>query len=548
MSMKGSFAAPLLFFLALLFASIGSVLGSVAPWALSALALALACRAVAAVGAVDFRLSFPVFGFGILVAFNVLFVSPAYTPAGLYHPLLLVAGYLLARRLTGQAIQGVALPALGIGAVLSLWGLAQIGPLGVERAHALFETPATYAAVLNLLLIPLLAAVLTGKRGAPLTAIVMVLASALFASDSRGGLVSLAAGLGFAALFAMRARLLDSRSIGLTLALLAAGWILATALRTTPSANLEALLGTQVRAESSLSRLELYALSWNAWAERPLIGSGYLTFRYVLEQGRARVPSYGESNETWFVHNDYLQTLLELGPIGFVAFLGFTVLPALLAYRNLRRLPEADRAIVVASAASLAAMSVHALVDYPFYIPVCLLLYGVLLGVLDSRLGRPLTVTPPTWRANAWYPPARAAALTVAAIILLRPVLAEAAAGWGMRNSAAGDGQSAAFWLGAAQRLDPRDWRYHWYTGQFWDAQAVDSGRREAARLAAEAYAAGFAVNPLEVKNLLGKISVNRRHRDLLDSPADAKTMREWMTQAAALAPLSPAVRWELAR
>jgi hypothetical protein len=222
------------------------------------------------------------------------------------------------------------------------------------------------------------------------------------------------------------------------------------------------------------------------------------------------------------------------------------VLPPLLAYRRLPVLAEKDRPVVVACAAGLGAMSVHAMVDFPFYIPVCLLLYGALLGALDRRLSSP--VPAPAWRAKPWYRPVRAGVLAVVAVVLMRPVLAEAAAEWGLRKSAAGEGQSAAFWLGAAQRIDPRDWRYHWYAGQVWDAQVVDSGRREAARLAAVAYAAGFAANPLEVRNLLGMISVHRRHRQLMDSPADPGTMRQWEAQALALAPLNPTVRRELGR
>jgi hypothetical protein len=234
--------------------------------------------------------------------------------------------------------------------------------------------------------------------------------------------------------------------------------------------------------------------------------------------------------------------------LGLLAFLGLTVLPPLLVYRRLPTLASEHRLPVIASASALAAMSVHALVDFPFYIPVCLLLYGALLGVLSRRLVDQSAAAAPDWSAKPWYLPARAVALAAAAFFLLRPVLAEAAAEWGLHKAAVDDGQSAALWLGAAQRLDPRDWRYHWYAGQFWDAQAAQSGRREAARLASDAYAAGFAANPLEVRNLLGKISVHRRHRTLLDEPADPSVLQEWLVQAEALAPLDPAVKQERSR
>lgn len=542
---KGSFVAPL-FFLALGFACAGSLMGSVTPWALCATALALvgwlgATRAPTLSGQ-----SCAVYGYAALIVLSTLLFSPAYTPAGLYHPVLLALAFLTLQRFDHEAERAAMLAAIALGAILALWGLVQVGLQGMARAQGTFETPATYAAAMNLVLVPLLAAVIVGKRGRLLLAIALLLAAASFAADSRGGQLALAAGLGLAVIFAIRVRQLRSRALGLLLALLAAGWFAATALRALPSGQVESATSAEARAESSLSRLELYALSWEAWRDRPLTGTGYLTFRYTLEQSRAKVPSYGQSNETWFVHNDFLQTLQELGPLGLLALLGLTGLPLLLAYRRLPSLAEEDRPVVVASAAGLGAMSVHALVDFPFYIPVCLLLYGALLGALDRRLSNP--VPGPAWQAKPWYRPVRAGVFAVVAVVLMRPVLADAAAEWGLRKSAAGEGQSAAFWLGVAQRIDPRDWRYHWYAGQFWDAQASRSGKREAARLAAAGYAAGLAANPLEVRNLLGMISVHRRHRNLLDEPADAATLQRWQAQATVLAPLNPAVRRELAQ
>ena len=538
--------APL-FFLALAFASVGSRLGAVAPWASAVLALAAVGWAGAAHRTPLSWLSLPVLGYGLLIALNTLLLSPAYTPTGLYNPALLMVAFLAGSALVPRAEKAAVSASLIFGAILVAWGLLQTGLSGVSRAHAFLETPATYAAVINLLLIPVLALVFLGKRGALPFAAVM-LAAAMFAALSRGGLLALAAGLGVTAICARRAQLLKPRALTLTFALLAAGWVIATVLRALPSPQTEPEPSVEARAESLLSRLELYAQSWTALRERPLTGTGYLTFRYTLEQRRAQVPSYGKTSETWFVHNDYLQTLQELGPLGLLAFLGLTVFPPLLAYRRLPDLAVEQRPVVVAVAAPLAAMSVHALVDFPFYVPICLLLYGALLGALDRRLRRTANELTVEWRTSPLLRIARAGVLTLVALVLLRPVAAEAAAEWGLRKAAAGEGQVAAFWLGAAQRIEPGDWRYHWYAGRFWDAQAMKTGNREAARLAADAFAAGFDANPLEVRNLLGKISVHRRHRKLLRDPADPSALQQWLAQAKALAPLNPEVRRELAR
>ena len=548
---KGSLAAPL-FFVSLAFACAGSRLGTVLPWALSALTLAAAGWAGAAQARALSPLCAAAFGFSLLIGINTLVISPAYTSAGLYHPLLLALAVAAFRRFDDLAERRAAIAALALGAILCAWGLAQIGFLGVERAHALFETPATYAAVINLLLVPALALLLCGERRAPLLGIGALLAAALFAADSRGGLLGLAAGLGAAVIFALRAKALHRHGMLLVLGVLAAGWILAAGVRTLPQgaagvSSREAPPTAEARAASSISRLELYDLSWHAWLQRPLAGTGYLTFHYTLEQGRSRVPSYGESSETWFVHNDYLQALQEMGPLGLGALLALAWLPGLLAYRHMPALPAASRPLVGASASALTAMACHALVDFPYYIPVCVILYGAWLGILDRRLGEERKSAVRTASPTPWYRAARIALVVLAAILFMRPLVAETAADWGVRRSAAGHTQSAAFWLEAARRLDRADWRYHWYTGQFWDAQAVDTGGREAARFAAEAFAAGFTANPLEVRNLLGKISVHRRHGRLLDAPAGPATLAAWIAQAEALAPRSRAVRSERA-
>ena len=538
-----------LFFVSFALACAGSRIGYVWPWALSALALIAAGWAGAAARGKTTPLALAVYGFSGWAAIHTLLVSPAYTPAGLYHPLLLALAFAAFGRFDDQTDRRAALAALGGGAILALWGLVQVGALGTARAHAVFETPATYAAVLNLILVPMLALALVRKSRPYALLFAVLLTGGLFASASRGGLLALAVGIAAAAILAHRSGQLQQRRILVVVSLIAAGWLLSGGLRSLPLASgaREAPPSESLQEESSRSRLELYGASWHASQERPLAGTGYLTFRYVLERERGRVPSYGETSETWFAHNDYLQTLQELGPIGLAGLIALAWLPAVLAYRRLRLAPAAARPAVVAAASAATAMAFHALVDFPFYVPACLLLYGALLGALDRRLEMPrVSSASPVCRAH-WARAARTGAVVVAAVLLLRPVLAEAAAEWGLQRYGAQQAQSAAFWLETARRLDPSDWRYHMYAGLFWDGMASTSGSKDAARYAAAAFAAGVAANPLEVRNLLGLISVHRAHAKLLDAPADRATREAWVARAEALAPYNAAVRRERA-
>jgi O-antigen ligase len=538
--------APL-FFVSLVFACAGSRLGYVMLWAFSALAMLAAAWAGAVRAGTHSRIAAAVLVFSLWVVCHTLLITPAYTPAGLFHPLLLLAAFGAFRRFDALTERRAAIAALALGGILAAWGLVQVGPIGIARAHALFETPATYATVVNLLLVSLLGLLVAGQRGIALPVLGVVFASALFAADSRGGLIALAAGLGTAVVLAVRGGVLRRRGVLTVFGLVAAGSILAAGLRAVPfSVGIrEAPPSAVAQAESSLSRLELYELSARAWLERPFAGTGYLTFRYTLERGRASVPSYGESSETWFVHNDYLQALQELGPLGLAGLLSLAWLPVLIAYRQMPALPPADRPAALAAASALTAMACHALVDFPYHVPACLLLCGALLGSLDGRIAGAAAAASLPGEVTPVRRAVRTACVVVATVLFLRPVFAEVSAEWGLRLFADRQSQSAAYRLEAARRVEPADWRYHWYAGQFWDDVASATGSRDAARLANTAYAAGFEANPLEVRNLLGLISLHRRHGERLGAPADTAARAAWVAQAEALAPFNAAVRRE---
>ena len=61
------------------------------------------------------------------------------------------------------------------------------------------------------------------------------------------------------------------------------------------------------------------------------------------------------------------------------------LLPFLLALRTgMREVRDAQS--LIAALAAIATMAVHAAVDFPFYVPVCLLLFGIVLGTADRML------------------------------------------------------------------------------------------------------------------------------------------------------------------
>lgn len=472
------------------------------------------------------------------------FFSPVYTAAGLFQPLFLVAGFAVARSASVRERENVFAVFAAGAAALAVWGLWQ-SATGGGRAHAHFETPNTLATVLNLALAPLLFRMAHGDAGRHVVAAAIVMSAGLVATLSRGGFIALSGGLAAAMLvWAVRPQL---AAVWRAVAALLAGAVIGGLALTLPQwlsgqplpADAQPGSVATTLVNSVGSRGELYRLALSSVGEHPWLGSGYLGFQALFEAHRAEVPSYATQNITYFVHDDYLQTLVELGVPGLATLIAMVVLPFWWARRATGT--GRDGASRYAPLAGVATMAIHALGDFPFYVPICLLMFGVLLGLVDGGLSSGTAAAGVRPRRL----PARLAAIAlgaIAAVVLVAPVLAEAAAAYGDRSWRANRAQSAAYGFELARRLAPRDWRYHWYAGQFWYAQA-QAGNAAAAPLADQAFAAAVAANAREPRALLGRIATQMRFGRLLEHPQPAATLRAWADRALALAPLNPAVR-----
>lgn len=485
--------------------------------------------------------------FAAWVVLTNLWATPSYSSAATYHAAFLAGGFLLGRRAGGEAAPSVFGVALAFATCLSLWALWQkIG--GEPRSHALFETPATLAACLNLVLLPGLVILLMRRFHWGIMCMLALISAGLLAAASRGGWLALLAGAIVAAVLLFRHRAhIRMGGYGRIAAALAAGILvfsLAVGLghwggEGGPSADAPTTTDP-LETQSSHARIALYRRAFQSLStSSPLLGSGYLAFYYLVEAADPAVRDY-TATPIYFVHNDYLQTLLELGIPGLTGILLLVFLPVARAWRT-DDVGSASRCTVIAVAAGASTMAFHALFDFPFYLPVCLLMYGVLLGLLDA-IGMDARELPPS-PATLLRRASVAAAATLLIWVLIKPAAAEAAVYRAVEQWRIAQAENAAYWFEVARGIEPRDWRYHWYAGQFWFTQAQGSRSATAAQRADAAFAAGVSANPRDVHNLLGRLATQRRLRDLLAAPADEKDLAAWADRATRLAPHDPAVR-----
>jgi O-antigen ligase len=477
-----------------------------------------------------------VLGYAAWLMLTNLWVNP-YTSAATYDAGFLVGGFLLGRRAGRESATTLLGVALAFAVGLALWSIWQRATGAALRGHALFETPATLAATINLVLLPGLVLVAAGRPNRWLIGALALLTGALIGTASRGGWIALIAACLAGFILMRRAALsVDRKSAGIVAAIFAAGYLLSLVAPLT----WQSTVGTA--PDSASMRLALYQAAADAIRDGSwTLGTGYLSFRYVLEAARPTIFGYREAI-TYFVHDDYLQALLELGIPGLVFMLLIAVLPIVVAWRALPALAQEARLGVVALTAAMVSMAAHAIVDFPFYIAACLLIYGACAGLLAAWVAEDAKTVEPRSALIRLRRLTVVALATVAVWLLARPAVAEAIADYAKHEWGMGRGESAAYWFEMARRVEPADWRYHWYAGQFWFVQAQAGSNPAAARLADQAFAAGLAANPREVANLLWRISTHIYLRPLLAAPANRATLRGWGDRALALAPLDPGV------
>jgi len=219
-----------------------------------------------------------------------------------------------------------------------------------------------------------------------------IMSVALVASLSRGGMVSLAAGLVFLVVMIGLFRRSASRReaeasskataavlILLMLAAIAIGivWI---------GADLDVVkrvAGEPLTTSLATDRRGIWRDSLTMFQANPILGIGLGAFETVY-------PIYGHGDGSFviqFVHNDYLQVLCDAGAVGGAIALWFIVIIA----RAITKVSSINdprlRALGVGSAAGIFALLVHSLFDFNLQIPSNALLFLVLAAVLSNVSG-----------------------------------------------------------------------------------------------------------------------------------------------------------------
>ncbi len=248
-----------------------------------------------------------------------------------------------------------------------------------------------YAGLMEMLVpIPLVFSLTRGARGSRKTMAgiaAALMASTIFLSGSRGGMVAFLVQAGVLAVVVFRGQksrtvtraLLPFLLIGVGLVLWLGGNELAQRLET---------IHAETRAElSGGTRLDIDRDALRMFTRKPVLGWGMGVFPDVYPQFRSFHTNFF-INEA---HNDYLQLLVEMGGLGFATMLWFLWPLFRNAGRKLQHWPEdTNGAVGLAAMLGVTGILVHSLVDFNLQIPANAALFYVLcvVAAMESRFGK----------------------------------------------------------------------------------------------------------------------------------------------------------------
>lgn len=270
--------------------------------------------------------------------------------------------------------------------VLIVWGLLQGPNTFTLKPQGPFNDPNTYAALLNLLGLPLLARYLAADLVLSprwlRTGQLALLAAAAFIAflvSSRGAALALL--LVLPALFWLARK---QPQFGRKSALLAAVSLVSyfSALSISGGVSVAQRLIDTVQGGDPY-RIMLMRSAWLMIQEHPWLGTGLGTFRMLYPQYRYSEETVSASG---WVHNDYLQLWLEAGLPMFLLIMGLLLWVAWAGWRTLRQggSGNSNEALLrIGYLAGIGAILLHAAVNFLFFFT----LVSLLLGLYLARVG-----------------------------------------------------------------------------------------------------------------------------------------------------------------
>lgn len=236
-----------------------------------------------------------------------------------------------------------------------------------------------------------------GFRGWVWGAAITLCYAFLLMAQSRSNLLALGLGAGFGLLAGWRTRVFTftrgkaSGLVWLTVALAIVTWIysvpnpLNRRVSLFDRARATFVPGTGGYSSGSLRLMMLDAVQ-RMVRDHPFLGVGIGNFPAVSAEYLGRVQADSGSRQEvgfwWEAHNEYLQILAELGPLGLLAFLGLVIPPVIRGVRSVPTLSPPAALSVLGATSGLVVFLADSWFNFPLRNPPNVLLFLFLLGTI----------------------------------------------------------------------------------------------------------------------------------------------------------------------
>lgn len=273
--------------------------------------------------------------------------------------------------------------------ILLLWGLLQGPNTFTQKPQGPLNDPNTYAALLNLLVLPLLArylaadlALLASWRRTSLLALLGATAFIAFLVASRGASLALLL-VSAPLIWAARRQPAFARKLVLLAVVCVAAYLAAYVASGYANVGLRLL---DTLTEGDPPRLMLLQSAWLMIQDHPWLGTGFGRFHILYPQYRMAT-EFGTGGG--WVHNDYLQVWVEGGLPMLLLLLGLAGWVIWMGWKTLKTGGK-DALLRMGYLAGLTACLLHAVVNFLFFFAIVSLLMGLYLARVSPRfLGAP---------------------------------------------------------------------------------------------------------------------------------------------------------------
>jgi O-antigen ligase len=486
--------------------------------------------------------------FSVVLIGNLFLIDIAYTAEDFFYISYFVIGFIVFSQLNVTQITSVFKLLVCIFIFLAIWSYIQYytGDYYIlnsgYRANTIFATPNSYAAAINLILLPLIAINLVNKGKTCLYVAMLILFYSLLTTQSRGGFLSFTVGITimlivfyltnkktqnnfskvFLGLFSMILIFIISHVSGLQ--------------NNKREIDLEIFERNRLDNVSvdANTRLVLYDVAWQRIKNKPVLGHGYNNFQfYWLKDQR---PPFKNSH-TNFVHNDYLQLWFETGLIGVFSILLMLSIFYYKTWKLYKVVEQKKLTILLALLGGLSAYSAHAVVDFVMYPCFLALMFAAYLGVATQVLATPdsnnnvISIIKSCAKKLEWNWHFWRIFISILFIILFsQPYIAELSFNYAKNNMKQGDIKIALKYFELARRFAPYNADYYALEGEYlYHTLAYsDQGHEEIANRADELFFKGQQSNPFDIRNLLSRAKLHRDYAKLLSESVNNDMILKW--------------------